>query len=169
MRACEVRARSCRLLVVLGAACAIALACGGAQLGAKSPAPPAPAAATRGESLTMPGDARAEIEELDRQITAELAGAQVPAPAIPSCSGPACTAAVAEPFATPTTSDSTCHPAATPRCTDVCKLGDSVCHNQERICELAAQLAGDDWAANKCTGARASCKAAHERCCSCAL
>jgi len=156
------------LAVVLGAACALALACGGGSLGARSPASPAPGAA-RGESLTMPGDARAEIEELDRQITEELAGAQVAAPAIPSCSGPACAAAVAEPFATPTTGDSTCHPAATPRCTDVCKLGDSVCHNQERICELAAQLAGDDWAANKCTGARASCKAAHERCCSCAL
>lgn len=154
-----------RLAVALGAACAIALACGGAQLGARSPAPPA---AARGEATPMPGDPRAEIEELDRQITAELAGAQVAAPAIPSCSGPACAAAVAEPFATPTAGDPTCHPAAAPRCTDVCKLGDSVCHNQERICELAAQLAGDDWAANKCTGARASCKAAHERCCSCA-
>ncbi|HEY6178927.1 MAG TPA: hypothetical protein VIX73_30955, partial [Kofleriaceae bacterium] len=76
--------------------------------------------------------------------------------------------AIAEPFATPATSDPACHPAGSDRCTDVCKLGDSVCRNQERICELAGKLAGDDWAANKCTRARASCQAAHERCCSCA-
>jgi hypothetical protein len=146
--------------VVLGAACAIALACGGAQRSATSSAPPI---AAHGEL----GDPRAEIEALDRQITDELARAEVAPPAVASCSGAACGATMAEPFATPTASDPACHPAPSQRCTDVCRLGDSVCRNQDRICELARQLA-DDGAANKCRRARASCQAAHERCCSCA-
>jgi hypothetical protein len=35
------------------------------------------------------------------------------------------------------------------------------------ICELARQLAGDDWAAHKCESARAACQAAHDSCCAC--
>ncbi|HEX7837935.1 MAG TPA: hypothetical protein VF469_10760, partial [Kofleriaceae bacterium] len=83
--------------------------------------------------------------------------------------GAACASAMAEPFATPTTADPACHPQASARCKDACTLSDSICNNQQRICDLAKQLAGDDWAAGKCTSARASCQAAHASCCSCVL
>lgn len=148
----------------LAAGCAIALACAGAP-SARSTAPEAAGAPSRVQ--TMPGDPRAEITELDRQITAALARAEVPASPVASCSGDACATALAAPFATPAPEDPACHPAPSDHCTDVCKLDTSICRNQDRICELAKSLPGDDWAANKCTSARASCQAAHQRCCGC--
>jgi len=148
----------------LAAACAIALACAGAAP-ARSSLPASPAGASREQPL--PGDPRAEITELDRQITAELTRAEVTAPPVASCSGDTCTSALAAPFATPTAEDPACHPAPSDHCSDICKLSTSICHNQDRICELARSLPGDDWAANKCTSARTSCQTAHQRCCGC--
>ncbi|TMQ12658.1 MAG: hypothetical protein E6J91_20480 [Deltaproteobacteria bacterium] len=155
-------------LALLAVAAAIATACGGAR-----PASPAAAPMRAGpaaESLApAPGDPRAEIDALDREITAALARAQLAPPAMASCAGASCQAAIAEPFATPQTSDPVCRPAASEKCKDVCTLSTSICRDQQRICDLARQLAGDDWAANKCTSARASCQAAHDSCCSCVL
>ena len=157
-------------VTALAAACALALACaGGSPARSTAPASPVAGVTTAAEPRpqTMPGDPRAEITELDRQITDELARDQLTPPAIATCSGDACASALATPFATPTTDDPSCRPAPSDRCTDVCKLSTSICHNQDRICELAKSLPGDDWAANKCTSARASCQTAHSRCCSC--
>jgi hypothetical protein len=114
------------------------------------------------------GDPRAQIEALDRRITDELARAQLAPPVVASCAGPACGAALREPFATPVPSDPACHPAPSERCTTACTLSSSICDNQRKLCELARQLDGDDWAANKCARARASCTTAHAGCCSCA-
>jgi hypothetical protein len=155
--------------LVLGAVlvgCAIAVACGGAR-----PATPERLAApSRAQTMApAPGDPRAEIDALDREITAELARAQIAPPAAASCSGAACGAAIGEPFATPVVTDPACHRAPSEKCNDVCTLSTSICRNQQRICDLARQLAGDDWAANKCTRARTSCQAAHDSCCSCML
>jgi hypothetical protein len=116
-----------------------------------------------------PGEPRSEIDALDREIAAELARAQIEPPAAATCSGASCATAMSAPFATPTPSDPACHPAAGDHCGDVCTLSSSICRNQERICDLAQQIAGDDWAANQCTRARASCQAAHDRCCSCVV
>jgi hypothetical protein len=69
----------------------------------------------------------------------------------------------------PPAADPACHPAATERCTDACTVATSICTNQQKICDLANQLAGDDWAAGKCERARASCRAAHDNCCSCVI
>jgi hypothetical protein len=161
------RAFPARITAALAAACGLALACAGGSP-ARSTAPASPVAgAGEARQQTMPGDPRAEITELDRQITDELARDQLTRPAIASCSGDACTTALAAPFATPTADEPSCHPAAGDHCSDVCKLSTSICHNQDRICELAKSLPGDDWAANKCTSARASCQTAHARCCSC--
>ncbi|HEX4417697.1 MAG TPA: hypothetical protein VH165_07350, partial [Kofleriaceae bacterium] len=96
-----------------------------------------------------------------------LARAGVTPLAAALCSGPACAQAMSEPFAVPSAGDAACHPASTGKCTDACTLSTSICGNQDKICALARQLAGDDWAANKCTTARASCQAAHDHCCSC--
>jgi hypothetical protein len=146
--------------VVLGGAL-VACAGGSPKTSAVAPATMAPEMA--------PGDRHAEIEALDRQITDELARAHVTPPAAPACRGDACATAMSQPFAVPAATDAACHPAASDKCTDVCTISTSICGNQQRICELAQQLAGDDWAANKCAAARASCQAAHDSCCSCLL
>lgn len=54
-----------------------------------------------------------------------------------------------------------------PRCDDVCSLGDAICDNAERICTLADELGNDHLAQEKCTSAKASCREAKQRCCSC--
>jgi hypothetical protein len=157
--------------LVLAAACAALVACSGAQ--PKAAAPPSAAM----QPVERPGDvhaqahadAHAEIDALDRQIADELARAHVPPPAAPPCTGAGCAAAMSQSFSVQAPSDATCHPAASDRCTDACSLSTSICNNQQKICDLAQQLAGDDWAANKCTSARASCQAARASCCSCVL
>jgi hypothetical protein len=54
-----------------------------------------------------------------------------------------------------------------PRCSDVCSLGDAICDNAERICTLADELGNDQLAQEKCTSAKASCREAKQRCCTC--
>ncbi len=58
-------------------------------------------------------------------------------------------------------------PPPTQACSDICTLAGSICDDAKRICDLAAQLAGDDWAAEKCESGRLSCEKASERCCNC--
>lgn len=150
-----------RAALAIAACCAVAIACGGARPMTTA----APPSAAEGRAR----DPRAEIEALDRQIADEMARAQLAQPAIAACSGPACAQAMSRPFAVPAADDPSCRPAATDRCTTACTLATSICDNQHKICELARQLEGDDWAANKCESARQSCKAAHDSCCSCVL
>ena len=142
--------------------CVVAAGCAGPS--AKS-APSAPAAMAPAALR----DPHAEIDALDRQIADDLTRARVALPVAASCSGAGCATAMSTPFTTPLVTDAACRPAASDRCTDACTLSTSICSNQQKICELAQQLTGDDWAANKCERARASCKAAHDSCCSCAL
>ncbi len=52
-------------------------------------------------------------------------------------------------------------------CEDVCSLADAICDNAESICAIAAELDGDIWADDKCDSAKASCREAKQRCCSC--
>lgn len=60
------------------------------------------------------------------------------------------------------------HPVPT-TCNDVCSIADNICDNAERICELAGELGkGDDYAQQKCTSAKASCREAKQKCCGCA-
>lgn len=129
---------------------------------------PAAAPATAGDSARA-ADPHGEIDALDRQIADELARAQVAPPVTAACTGATCAEAMSAPFATPSTSDPACHPAPTDRCKDACTISTSICGNQQKICDLANQLAGDDWAAGKCERARASCQAAHDNCCSCVI
>lgn len=154
------RRHAVRMWLVLGAGVALAGCAGG------SPKTSAPAAMAPMER----GDRHAEIEALDREISDALARGGVATPTVTSsCHGEACATAMSEPFAVPAATDATCHPAASDRCTDACTISTSICNNQQRICDLAQQLAGDDWAANKCTSARASCQSARASCCSCVL
>ena len=53
------------------------------------------------------------------------------------------------------------------RCDDVCGLAEAICDNSEQICGLAREMPDDSWAHDRCTSAKASCREAKERCCSC--
>jgi len=128
---------------------------------ASRPSASAPAAAA------SPNDPHAQIEALDRQIADALARGGIVAPAVETCSGAGCGQAMSTPFAVARVGEAACRPAASDRCTSACTLSTSICDNQDKLCALAQQLAGDDWAANKCASARASCQAARERCCQC--
>jgi len=157
---CAVR----RLLgLALGAWCAVASGCGASASKASGAAPAMPAVQDRG------GDPHAEIDALDRQIAGDMARAHVPSPATAMCTGASCATAMSQPFVIPAANDPECRPASTDKCTSACTLSTSICSNQQKICDLARQLGGDDWAANKCENAKASCRAAHDSCCSCVL
>jgi hypothetical protein len=164
-----------RLLgLVIGVCCAAAIGCGASRSKAgRAPAAPAVQDARTGAPQTAhtgdphAADLHAEIDALDRQIADELARAQIAPPAIAMCTGPACATAMSQPFAPPAIGGPACHPTNTDKCTDACTLATSICRNQQKICELAQQLDGDDWAANQCGRAKASCQAAHDGCCSC--
>lgn len=60
-----------------------------------------------------------------------------------------------------------CKPPASDKCRDSCTLGDSICDNAKKICDLAKSMPGDAWAASKCDDGTKSCDAAHQRCCDC--
>jgi hypothetical protein len=49
-------------------------------------------------------------------------------------------------------------------CGDVCSLADAICDNAEQICILADEL-DDQWSADKCASAKASCREAKKNCC----
>ena len=149
--------------VALGAWCALASACGAASPKASRSAPAVPMVQDAG------GDPHAQIDALDRQITDEMARAHVSPPATATCTGATCATAMSQPFATPVATAPECRPAKTDTCTSACTLSTAICSNQQKICDLAKQLVGDDWAANKCESAKASCRAAHDSCCSCVL
>jgi hypothetical protein len=135
----------------------VVVACA-AQHAATTAPPPVMPQMERGSSP------KAQIEELSNQIDADrtkmgLAEPQVVTP----------TAHVMTIGQMPTSHDAACHPAASQTCTDSCKLSDSICDNAGKICNLADQLQGDGWAADKCSRAKATCEAAHAKCCDCQL
>lgn len=105
-------------------------------------------------------DPHAEIERLSAQIDQQRSQMALPAPMA---------ASAVEPMSVPITShtDNQCHPAQTQTCTDSCSISDSICDNAKKICDLANDLAGDTWAADKCSSATQTCKSSHEKCCAC--
>ena len=146
--------------VVLGiAGIALVVACGAG----KQPSMAAPVASeTSAAGSPMPGDPRAEIEHLWAVIEQQRGDLGLAAPSSPLAPGPATPMA-----STPRSTDETCKPAKTDKCTQSCTFSDSICKNAARICELAQQLAADTWAAEKCTRAKETCATAHESCCGC--
>ncbi|MGN6107896.1 MAG: hypothetical protein ACTHU0_22500 [Kofleriaceae bacterium] len=52
-------------------------------------------------------------------------------------------------------------------CSEVCILGDHICDNAEAICGIADELGKSDPAQEKCASAKASCREAKRRCCTC--
>jgi hypothetical protein len=137
------------LVLVLCAACA-------AQ---KQPVVPA------GRSAPPPSsDPHAEIERLSQQIDAQRSQMQLPAPtpAPPETHTP-----VPMTQAPSWKTDTQCHPGQSQTCADTCVVSDSICGNAKQICDIAATLANDTWAAQKCDEGKATCDQAKQKCCAC--
>ena len=103
------------------------------------------------------GSPHDEIEKLDAKIEDSRVLMQLTAPA----AGGSATMPMS------VATDPACHPAPSDACHDSCTLASSICDNATKICDLAAQLEGDTWAAGKCEGAKATCSSAHAKCCGC--
>lgn len=144
--------------VAAGFLCMAIVACASAQRAAVAPTPASDAAG----APQMADDPHAEIERLSQDI--DVARGQIGLTAPSPIGAPPPAEAMA---AVPLSTDATCQPAQTDRCTQSCKVSDSICNNAQRICDLAHDLPGDDWAAGKCATAKQTCDTAHERCCTC--
>ncbi len=184
-----VRVRAAMLTASLGV---VLGACAASPRGADAPAM-APTASSAGSPVEDP-EARGEIARLWDEIdawrgqagTAQVEGGHAEAPgsdvteaARAHESEPASrtpggdrAAAATDPgrvSASLRPPDATCPAPASepPECRDSCTLATSICDNAGRICRIAQQLSGDDWAAGKCTDAGAVCRQATADCCGC--
>jgi hypothetical protein len=147
--------------LLLAALCIGSLSCSAANR-APMASPGGASPASLSDASVMPGDPRAELDALFAQVEQQRTELALPEAKPESASVGATPMSV-----TPLSTDATCKPAKTDRCTSSCTLADSICKNANRICELAAQLTGDTAAAGKCSQAKQTCEAAHKRCCGC--
>jgi hypothetical protein len=138
-------------------------ACGGAKPRASASEPPPGATAGGLEDRAPSGDPR--IVELDAQIDADLGRLGLEPPSDAEIGEAMVGHRTFEPMSGGA-ADSCPVPPAGAGCGDVCTLADSICHNAERICDLADEL-DDDWATRRCFAGRLSCERARERCCGC--
>lgn len=151
-------------ILLAGATVAIvACAAGGAQ---KSAMPPSAAPASSdggGRPQTMPGDPHPdnvdhqEIGRLAREI--DQSRMDLHLPVHDAMSAPV--APVAPENAR------VCDAPAGSKCGQSCTLSTTICANADQICKLADQLAGDEWAKQKCGDARQTCGDAKKQCCDC--
>jgi hypothetical protein len=153
--------------LAIGVACAVAIACGGRAM--KSSAPPPSAVQETGAAGMIPPSGRQQIEELDRQIATDLGKMQLSPPAAPAAACmPSCDVrAMSQDSVTAAADVKTCAHGTSDTCRSSCDLSEAICKNAGRICDIAGQLATDDWANQKCASGKSSCDAAHGRCCNC--
>jgi hypothetical protein len=134
--------------VALGACAALAIACG-AAIQAKPEAPRAAKTMDAGR----PGGDHAQIQQLADDIRSREQAAGLP----PNT----------EPYDAHR-GEGVCSVSSTSEtCVDACNLGDAICDDAKKICDLADQLPGDAWASERCDAGKASCQRARERCCDC--
>ncbi len=146
-----------RMLAAATVATAL-LACAGSA--GRSPATTREAAGTQAPPLAgRPDELREQIRRLDAEIASQLVAAELEAPDPTSIE-----AAGGVPMADLRTA---CARSPRETCQDVCRLGDSICDNAAAICDLAAELPGDAWAAGRCDSGKVACKRGNDRCCSC--
>ena len=147
--------------LALALACSIVVACAAHKASQMAGAPPAAQATTEGP--------RAQIEQLSQELEKKRNDMGLPAPAgeTPPTAPRVESMAAPPPFPPRSAQGTTCHPAANDTCKQSCTLSDDICGNAEHICDLAQQLPGDDWADRKCRDAKATCTAAHAKCCAC--
>jgi hypothetical protein len=141
--------------LVAGAFVALVIACGASRpMAVAPPTAPTPVQMTPASG----GSSHDQIQDLANQIDATRVELKLPeqhgvaSSVTPMSSTPEVPA---------------CARAQSDTCTQTCTLSDSICDNSKKICELADQLAGDAWAAQKCADGKATCAAATRRCCEC--
>lgn len=106
------------------------------------------------------------IEDLDRQITEQMEELGLAPPSDTELTEMMVGHATpALPMGELAESCSTPPPAGD--CEDVCTTGDLICDNARAICDLASEMSGDAWAAQRCASGQESCDRAKERCCGC--
>ena len=153
--------------LLMAACCTALVACASGSQKPASSAPPGalgpPGAASSAGESPLPASPHDQIEQLAQQIDTARVQLELPAP-----TAEAIGAAPAQPMgAVPAAQDPKCRPAPTDTCKTSCELSDSICDNADKICKLAAELAGDGWAANKCATANTTCEASRTKCCGC--
>lgn len=162
--------------LLCGALIAAGIACGGATQKSAARSPVAASAERRPIAAgPEPGTrgivGRNDIDELDRQIDADLArlGIEKATPPPSACVDPPCDAtALSVSVAPSAANDPTCKPGAAETCKESCRLSDSICSASQKICRIAGDLGGGDRYANeKCETAKVSCARSHEKCCGC--
>jgi hypothetical protein len=144
--------------LAIGALLAALIACGGGKSASH---------VDNGGGATNP---RSEIDQLDAEITADMAKMQEarPAAAPNTCTTSCAPQAMSSAATAATAPDPSCKPASSATCTESCSLKKSICDAAGRICNIAADLGGSDSYANdKCNNGSASCEAAKKRCCNC--
>jgi hypothetical protein len=150
------------LATLCGLALGSVIACGGmaqrkAQPTASSPAPGAEDMAAR------PGDPRLD-EILARDTEIRTMRGELGLPTDPALSERNAWKAVPLSRAIETCTDP---PDTGPKCDDVCNLADHICENADEICRIAGELPGNEWAEDKCSSAKVSCKDGKQRRCDC--
>jgi hypothetical protein len=155
--------------LLAGALCAIGIACAASQKPAAQAMPAAQEAAPSQADVAMPQTPRdQEIDRLAREIETQRVEAKLPLPEPSSCTGASCARIPAEAMSAGAQAPvHACRRDDSDTCKQSCTLADSICSNAKKICEIANELAGDDWAARKCADGSATCNAAKARCCDC--
>jgi hypothetical protein len=149
--------------LVLGTLCAIVIACSASHKEATM----APAVPPQQRSQEFPrpnGPEADQIEQLSHEIDTQREQMNLPEPAhTNSCAN--CARNPTEAMAAGQPSE--CHRSESDTCKQTCTLSDAICGNAKKICDLANQLAGDQWATKKCSDGIDTCNAAKQRCCTC--
>jgi hypothetical protein len=156
------------LALATGVALAVlVVACGASQKSTFAAPPSADAAGPLGP---RPDEIKAEIEALDKEIQDSLAGAQVDRATYDpptAMAGQALPPPDLRPLGEIRDVCVSTAPPPSSACGQVCTLGNKICDNAERICNLADKLPGDPWARDRCQSGKRSCEAGRKRCCEC--
>lgn len=156
--------------IVVGAFCAIVIACAARQAAPMQVPPPSTnSGGAPPQMAPRPSDPRADdIDRLFAQIDQSRRDAKLPEQHGEVQSGNAhamSTTAGSAPVAPPATCDQPKGQSDT--CKQSCTLKDSICENAKKICDIAGEMDGDRWAAQKCADGNATCDAARKQCCEC--
>ncbi len=116
-----------------------------------------------GETTAAPlADERQEITQLWNEIREMRITAGMPADPLASDSS------TVQPLSVTEIQAQEEHPdPQTQLCIDTCKIEKSICKNATRICRLADNLGGNEWAAEMCNSGKASCQEATKKCATC--
>jgi hypothetical protein len=152
--------------IVAGGCCAIVIACASHQATAVQSMPPQ---TTGGAPQPAPRPNSPEADQIDALVAQIEKARGLPlehgaVPQVENIHSSAMSGGTA-----PVAPTATCEipKGQSDTCKQSCTLSDSICANAKKICDLAGQMAGDAWAAQKCSDGNATCATAKKQCCEC--